>query len=289
MKKELGVERILEFEPGLEQLIELALQEDLGKGDITTELLIPKEKEAVGRIIAEEDAILCGIYPAKLVFFKLDSRARIIKAGQDGDEVKKGQVILEIQARASALLSGERTALNFLQHLSGVATLTQKFVEQVKHTRAKITATRKTIPILRGLQKYAVVVGGGETHRLRLDDGILIKDNHLEILGDLKKAVEQAKSRAPQGMPVEVEVESLEDFHKALEAGADIIMLDNMTSEQLKEVVKQTKGKVLLEASGGIRLENVREVAESGVDFVSVGFLTHSVPAISFSMHLEPI
>jgi len=289
MRKEAGLERILEFEPQLERLVELAIQEDLGKGDITTELLIPKDLQARGKIIVEASAIFCGRYPAEMVFFKLDSSAEIIKAVEDGEVVKRDDVVMEVKARAEALLSGERLALNFLQHLSGVATLTHKFVEQVKHTKAKIMATRKTLPLLRGLQKYAVVVGGGLSHRLRLDDGILIKDNHLEIFGDLKKAVQQAKSRASQGMPVEVEVESLEDFKRALEAGADIIMLDNMSPEQLREAVEVAKGKALLEASGGIRLENVKEVAETGVDYISIGSLTHSVPAIPFQMHLEPL
>ncbi len=225
----------------------------------------------------------------KKVFEKLDPQAKFKANFDDGDEVKKEDVVAEIEGKARALLSGERLALNFLQHLSGVATLTRKFVQEVKDTQAQIMATRKTLPLLRGLQKYAVVVGGGLSHRLRLDDGILIKDNHLQIAGEIKKAIKQAKAKAPEKMPVEVEVESLEELKQALEAGADIVLLDNMPAQQLKEAVKIAKGKALLEASGGVKLENVKQIAQSGVDFISVGALTHSVPAITFQMHIHPV
>jgi len=283
------MERVKKFEPDLEDLIERALQEDLGKGDLTTQLVIDEKKKARGTIIAEGKSVLCGLYPTRRVFEKLEPGAKFYSQLEDGRELEPGKIVAEVEAKARTILSGERLALNFLQQLSGIATLTRQFVAAVEGTGVKIAATRKTMPGIRGLQKYAVEIGGGIAHRMRLDDGILIKDNHLAVAGDIIQAVKRAKDRAPEGMKVEVEVESLGELQRVLEAGADIILLDNMNLEKLKEAVRINAGRALLEASGGVKLENVRTIARAGVNLISVGALTHSAPAVHFTMKIKLI
>jgi len=278
------IRKLLKYEPKLESIIGKAIREDVGKGDITTELLFDDRQKAHGLILAEDRCIVCGTYIAQRVFEQLDPSANVRTEVKDGDEIQPGKIVAEITGRARRMLTGERLAMNFLQHLSGIATLTRKFVRAVEGTGAKIAATRKTTPLLRGLEKYAVETGGGFSHRMRLDDGILIKDNHLALFGNIREAVASTKAKAPRGKKVEVEVESLGELRDVLEAGADIILLDNMNIEKLREAVRIAKGKALLEASGGVHLENVREIAMSGVDFISVGALTHSAPAVHFNM-----
>jgi len=283
------IKKLMKFEPGLERIIEKAIKEDVGKGDLTTELLIEPKKKAHGLILAESKAIVCGCYIVQRVFEKLDPKVKFSISVKDGDEIEPGKIVAEMSGRASSILTGERLALNFLQHLSGVSTLTRKFVRAVEGSRAKIAATRKTTPLLRNLEKYAVEIGGGFSHRMRLDAGILIKDNHLALFGDLKAAVIQSKTNAPKGKKVEVEVESLGELRDALAAQADIILLDNMNVEKLKECVKIADGRCVLEASGGITLDNVRAVAQTGVDFISVGALTHSAPAVHFTLMINTV
>jgi len=289
IKMEEMIERLKRFEPELEDLIERALREDIGKGDITTHLVVGEGGKARGTILAEEKSVLCGLYLVRRVFEKLDPGAKFHSSLKDGDEVDSGKIVAEIEAKAGAILTGERLSLNFLQQLSGISTYTRRFVKAVEGTGVKIAATRKTVPGLRGLQKYAVETGGGITHRMRLDDGILIKDNHLALCGDIAEAVRKAKAGAPKGMKVEVEVESLGELHRVLDAGADIILLDNMNLEKLKEAVRINAKRAILEASGGVKLENARAIAQSGVDIISVGALTHSAPSVHFTMKIKPL
>jgi len=271
----------------VETLIELALQEDLGAGDWTTDSLIPPDHQSRGAILAQAEGILCGVEIAKRVFQRLDSSVRFTDALTDGARLAPDVRVLTIEGNTRALLKAERTALNFLQHLSGIATRTRQFVDTVAGTGAQIVDTRKTTPALRLLEKYAVRVGGGRNHRVGLYDGILIKDNHLAALGgDIAEAVRRARQHAHHLLAVEVECTTLEQVKQAVAAGADGILLDNMPLETLREAVRLAKGRVrFLEASGGITLENVRAIAETGVDFISVGAITHSAPILP--MHLE--
>jgi nicotinate-nucleotide pyrophosphorylase (carboxylating) len=271
----------------VETLIELALQEDLGAGDWTTDSLIPPDHQSRGAILAQAEGILCGVEIAKRVFQRLDSSVRFTDALTDGARLAPDVRVLTIEGNTRALLKAERTALNFLQHLSGIATRTRQFVDSVAGTGAQIVDTRKTTPALRLLEKYAVRVGGGRNHRVGLYDGILIKDNHLAALGgDIAEAVRRARQHAHHLLAVEVECTTLEQVKQAVAAGADGILLDNMPLETLREAVRLAKGRVrFLEASGGITLENVRAIAETGVDFISVGAITHSAPILP--MHLE--
>jgi nicotinate-nucleotide pyrophosphorylase (carboxylating) len=271
----------------VETLIELALQEDLGAGDWTTDSLIPPDHQSRGAILAQAEGILCGVEIAKRVFQRLDSSVRFTDALTDGARLAPDVRVLTIEGNTRALLKAERTALNFLQHLSGIATRTRQFVDAVAGTGAQIVDTRKTTPALRLLEKYAARVGGGRNHRVGLYDGILIKDNHLAALGgDIAEAVRRARQHAHHLLAVEVECTTLEQVKQAVAAGADGILLDNMPLETLREAVRLAKGRVrFLEASGGITLENVRAIAETGVDFISVGAITHSAPILP--MHLE--
>lgn len=274
-------------EPLIEEIVKSALKEDLGWRDLTS-ILVDEELEAIGEISAKEEGILCGVEIAKKVFQSIQSDCEYRALLKDSDRLSPGSLIAVVRGRARALLGGERVALNFLQHLSGIATLTNKFVEAVRGTNAKVLATRKTTPLLRALEKYAVEVGGGYPHRFALYDGVLIKDNHLAILGDIKEAVKRAKEAFPYHK-IEVEVSNLEKLKLALEANADIVLLDNMTIEEITEAVKIAKGKALLEVSGGVTLENVRQIAETGVDFISIGALTHSAKAVDIHMELHPL
>ncbi|MBI3812264.1 MAG: carboxylating nicotinate-nucleotide diphosphorylase [Nitrospirae bacterium] len=272
----------------LRVIVERALKEDLGSGDLTTRLLFPKSIQAEAVIQVKQEAILAGLPVAEAVFKKLDPRLKFKALAQDGDRVKPGTIIARLEGDGRSLLKGERVALNFLQHLSGIATLTGRFAEAVHGTQVKILDTRKTTPGLRSLEKYAVRMGGGRNHRMNLSDGILIKDNHLALAGNLKTAVQQTRKKAPRGFKVEVETTNPTEVEKALAAKADIILLDNMTVPQLKEAVLLINGQALTEASGGVHLNNVREMAAAGVDFISIGALTHSAPAVDISMDIQP-
>lgn len=274
----------------VEQIVKDALCEDFVSEDVTTKALVPPNVRGKASILVKGEGILAGIDVAREVFRQVDPSLRFKALASDGEKVRRGQVAAAVQGRVASILSAERTALNFLQHLSGIATETARYVEAVKGTKAVITDTRKTLPGLRMLEKYAVRVGGGKNHRLNLADGVLIKDNHLSALRSrgvaLSEAIEAARKHAPT-MKVEVEVGSIAEAREALSAGADIIMLDNMKLGDMRKVVRLVKGRALLEASGGITLDNVRAVAETGVDFISVGALTHSAKALDMSLELD--
>ncbi|MCS6918218.1 MAG: carboxylating nicotinate-nucleotide diphosphorylase [Fimbriimonadales bacterium] len=268
-------------------LIESALQEDLSAGDCTTDSLIPPEHTTACAILAQAQGVLCGVEVAQRVFRRLDDAIQFAHALPDGAPLEPDAPVLQIQGNTRAILKAERTALNFLQHLSGIATLTRRFVDAVADTGAQIVDTRKTTPGLRLLEKYAVRVGGGRNHRIGLYDGILIKDNHLQALGgDIGEAVRRARQNAHHLLAVEVECAALEQVEQAIAAGADGVLLDNMPLETLREAVRLAKGRVrFIEASGGVNLDTVRAIAETGVDYISVGSLTHSAPILP--MHLE--
>jgi nicotinate-nucleotide pyrophosphorylase (carboxylating) len=276
----------------LRRIVSEALAEDCAYGDVTTEALVPSELEGKAAILVKKDGVLAGTHAAKEVFCQVDRSLRFKALVKDGAKVIKGQVVATIEGKMASMLKAERTALNFLQHLSGIATETARYVDAVAGTKAIITDTRKTVPGLRLLEKYAVRVGGGHNHRLNLSDGVLIKDNHLVTLRfcgvGLGEAVKKARKRAPRTMKVEVEVESVKQAREALSAGADIIMLDNMKLKDMRRVVELVRGRALLEASGGITLDNVCSVAETGVDLISVGALTHSAKALDISLEVEP-
>jgi nicotinate-nucleotide pyrophosphorylase (carboxylating) len=249
--------------------------------------LFPKAVQAKAVIQAKQEGIVAGLPVVKAVFKQVDPKLRFKPIVQDGDRIKSGMIIAHLYGDGRSILKGERVALNFLQHLSGIATLTAQFVVAVKSTKAKILDTRKTTPGLRVLEKYAVRMGGGQNHRMDLSDGLLIKDNHIALAGSLRKTVQLAKKNAPRGFKVEVEATNLMEVEEAVSAHADIILLDNMIVSQLKEAVMQIENRALTEASGGINLKNVREIASTGVDFISIGALTHSAPALDFSLELR--
>jgi nicotinate-nucleotide pyrophosphorylase (carboxylating) len=269
----------------IKNLIRLALEEDIGGGDITSSLLIPDEARTTAMFVAKGSFIIAGLPFAEEVFRAIEKDIYFRTLVEEGARVKKGAVLAEIKGRTKTLLSGERVSLNILQHLSGIATTTNAFVNEVKGLKAKIVDTRKTLPGLRYLEKYAVRTGGGGNHRFGLYDGILIKDNHIEAVGSIRKAIEMSKE-GYHLLKIEVEVENLKDFKDALDAEADIIMLDNMTVKDMKEAVKMNKGRSLLEASGNVSLDNVRKIAETGVDLISIGAITHSAPAADISMKI---
>jgi len=272
----------------LHGIVERALKEDLGSGDVTTRLLFPKAIKAEAVIRAKQEAILAGLPMAEAVFKKVDSKLKFKSLAQEGDRVQSGTEIAHIVGDGRSLLKGERVALNFLQRLSGIASLTAQFVEMVRGTKATILDTRKTTPGLRELEKYAVRLGGGRNHRMNLSDGILIKDNHIALAGSLKRAVQMTHRKPPRGLKVEVEATNLKEVEDALSAKVDIILLDNMTIPQLKEAVSLINGRALTEVSGGVQLNIVREIAAAGVDFISIGALTHSASAVDLSMDITP-
>ena len=257
------------------------LAEDLGEGDLTSDALVPEDATAEASILLKERGVVSGLEVARAVFAELDPNVRFDPMTADGEQTE-GEIV-RLEGRARALLGGERLALNLLGRLSGIATLTRRYVEAVAGTGVEILDTRKTTPGLRTLEKYAVRCGGGRNHRLALDDGILIKDNHLRVAGTIGAAVELAQAT---GAEVEVECDTLEQLEEALAAGADVILLDNMTPALLTQAVALTGGRAKLEASGGVTLENVRAIAETGVDFVSIGALTHSAQALDVSMEV---
>ena len=273
--------------PLVTQIISMALNEDVGTGDITTETTIPADKTASGRFIAKEDMIICGIDVAELVFRTVDASISFNANFKDGDKVCKGDVIATVNGNARNVLTAERTSLNLMQRLTGIATRTHEAVKCVEGTKAKITDTRKTTPGLRVLEKYAVRAGGGTNHRFNLADGILIKDNHIAVSGGIKNAVANARNAAPHTLKIEVEVETKEQLAEALEAGADIIMLDNMSNELMSECVKIIDGRALVEASGNMGDKDLYEVAKTGVDIISIGALTHTVRAADISLKFK--
>ena len=270
----------------LDPLIDLAFEEDIGIGDITTEATVLPDREGMGTLLAKSDGVVAGLPVAERVFAKLDATLAFRSLVRDGDAVEAGTSIAEVQGSAKTILMGERTALNFLQRLSGIATLTAQFVAAVADYDAKIVDTRKTAAGWRALQKYAVRVGGGYNHRFGLYDGVLIKDNHIVAAGGIGNAVQRAREVVPHTAKIEVEVENLDQVDEALEAGADILLLDNMTSITMKSVVHEVGDLAVTEASGGITLERVREVAATGVNLISVGALTHSAMPMDISLTL---
>ncbi len=273
----------------LSDLIALALAEDIGSGDVTTEYFTGTERRAAGRIVARETCVLAGMTVADEVFHRVDPGLCLKNLEADGADLVAGAVVMEISGQASSLLTAERTALNFLQRLSGVATLTKKYVEAIRGTPAKILDTRKTTPGWRVLEKAAVLAGGGTNHRLGLHDMVMVKDNHLAAgtsLPEIQQAIDCAKAERP-GLRIELEADTLKQVHQFLTLeGVDVILLDNMPAALLREAVALRKPGVFLEASGGVTLENVRLIAETGVDFISVGALTHSARAVDFSLEV---
>lgn len=271
-------------------LIEKALAEDIGIKDITTNALIPESQQGHACITAKENGVVAGVEIAKQTFLTVDPALLIEIVITDGMMVKPGDIIAKLSGNTHGILTAERVALNFLQHLSGIATITSHYVKAVEGLKATIVDTRKTLPGLRELQKEAVRHGGGKNHRMRLDDGILIKDNHIKALRNSGKnigdIVSLARVNAPSDISIEIEVTTIEEAEEAMAAGADIIMLDNMSLEEMKQAVKLINGKIKTEASGGVTLENVRTIAETGVDIISVGALTHSVMALDINLKL---
>lgn len=267
------------------------LSEDLGRGDITTQSVVVRNARARGRFIAKEAMTIAGLEAAEAVFSTLDSQQQIEAFVSDGEEVEEGKVIARTNGFADVLLAGERLALNLMQRLSGIATLTRAYVRAIEGTGAQIVDTRKTTPGLRMLEKYAVLSGGGRNHRLGLDDGVLIKDNHIALAGGVKTAIARAKEAAGHLHKIEVEVSQERDLRDAIESGADIILLDNLSPEEtarLVPVARELAPKILLESSGGINLQNVRAYAEAGVDLISIGALTHSARAMDISFKIQP-
>ena len=277
-------------------LVRLALKEDIGKGDITSKLTVPKPAQALALIMAKEDAVIAGLPVAKLVYEMVDPALAFDGLLQDGSRVEYGDILVKIQGSARSILAGERVALNFLQHLSGVATLTAKYVEQVQGTSARILDTRKTLPGFRVLDKYAVRMGGGTNHRMGLYDMVLIKSNHVELAGGIGNAIRKIKRSNGKGTKVVAEVRNLNEATEALFASPDRLLLDNMSLDKIRDVValvetsnRAREVKTDLEVSGGINLDNVRAIAQTGVNFVSVGALTHSARAVDLSLTLREI
>lgn len=269
---------------GLDELIISALKEDVGTGDITTISCIPEENRSEAYFLAKDVGVVCGIDIAARVFQLVDERIVLIPKMRDGDSVKKGDIIAEVIGPSRGILTGERVALNLMQRLSGTSTATAKAVSEVSGTKAKICDTRKSTPGLRVLEKYAVRVGGGHNHRFNLSDGVLIKDNHISAAGGVAAAVKTARAAAPHVMKIEVEAETLDQVRQALDAGADIIMLDNMSIGMMSEAVSIIGGRALTEASGNMGEKDLLEVAKTGVDYISIGALTHSVRALDISL-----
>lgn len=268
----------------IDEYIMNALREDITSEDVTTNAIMPMDKQGSAELICKQDGIICGLYVFKRTFELLDDTAVFETNYKDGDKVKKGDLIGVIKGDIKALLTGERTALNYLQRMSGIATLTNEMVSELAGYKTKLLDTRKTTPNMRPFEKYAVKIGGGTNHRYNLSDGILIKDNHIGAAGSITKAVQMCKEYAPFVRKVEVEVENLEMLQEALDAGADIIMLDNMDNETMKNAVEMVAGKAQTECSGNVTKERLREIAEIGVDFVSCGALTHSAPIMDVSL-----
>ena len=271
----------------IDDVIKRGLEEDINYIDVTTDYLIPENQISTARFVAKDNGVLAGIEVAMRVFTLIDDTVRFELFKKDGDKVSKGDIILTMKGHTISLLKGERTALNLVQHMSGIATATNRCVELVKGTNASIADTRKTLPGLRALQKYAVVAGGGKNHRYNLSDAAMLKDNHIDAYGSLTNAVNALRAKAGHMVKIEVETRSLEELEEALAVGADVIMLDNMDCATMAEAVRRTAGSAKLEASGNITLENISEVAKTGVDIISLGALTHSVTCFDISMKID--
>jgi len=279
-----------ELRRAIEEVVTRALDEDVGPGDVTTLWTIPAQVRAEGCFLSKAEGILAGLAVVEATFAALDPELTLEALVRDGQPIHQGQVLGWVRGRARSILTAERTALNFLQRMSGIATLTRRYVEAVRGTKAVILDTRKTMPGLRLLDKWAVRLGGGQNHRLGLYDMVLIKDNHIALAGGIAEAVRRARKKmanSERKMAIEVEVKTLAELREALELEVDRIMLDNMTLKEMREAVKIAAGRVPLEASGGVSLETVREIAETGVDYISVGALTHSAPALDISLEIE--
>ena len=272
--------------PHLDRLIDLALEEDIGPGDVTTQAIVPPELQGEAHIRAKAALVVAGLPVAARVFHKLDAKVVFAAAVDDGQEVATGTVLARLTGPVASILTGERVALNFLQRLSGIATFTRTMAAQVAGSHAVLVDTRKTTPGWRVLEKYAVRLGGGRNHRLGLYDGVLIKNNHLTAVGSISEAVRQAKARAHHLLKIEVEVTDLQGLEEALNAGADLILLDNMDDATLRQAVELTRGRALLEASGSMTKDRLPKVAATGVNFISMGALTHSAPAVDIHLRL---
>lgn len=271
----------------IDHLIDLALREDIGTGDVTTENLVAPDTKGQGAIVAKEELIIAGLPVARNVFHRIDKDIVFESPFEDSDKVKKGQTVVTLSGRLAALLTAERTALNFLQRLSGIATLTRSYVKVLEGKSTKLLDTRKTTPGWRELEKYAVRAGGGTNHRMGLYDAVLIKDNHISAAGSICEAIKRVKANVAPSTTIEVETVNLEEVQEALEAGADIIMLDNMTPEQIKDAVELVDGRSKLEVSGGITHEHLADLAKTGIDYISSGALTHSARAVDLSMRIS--
>lgn len=293
MRPQLCADSHMELEPGIIYAYASdLLKEDLGRGDITTQSVVRGGARARGRFQAKQDFVLCGLEIAEAVFSTLDANIQLESRVYDGELINSGSEFAVIEGPAAVLLTAERTALNLMQRLSGVATLTREFVNRISGTGARIVDTRKTTPGLRLLEKYAVTVGGGYNHRFGLDDGVLIKDNHIALAGGVRRAVESARLASPHLMKIEVEVSSQSQLREALAVRADVIMLDNMSTTEIREsveLIRKQSADVIVEASGGVSLETVREIAECGVDLISVGAITHSATAVDISLKMMPL
>lgn len=271
-----------------QELIDQALKEDIGTGDLSSGIL-PVDLTGVAKLYAKQEGVVAGLWLAEQVFQRLDPRIQMQRLAEDGDQVSVGGVVLELAGPFRSILQGERTALNFLQHLSGIATATRRAVERVAGLSVNIVDTRKTLPGWRALQKYAVKVGGGQNHRFGLYDAVMLKDNHLAAVGGLTEAVVRARAKVGHMVKIEVECESLEQVKEAVDSGVDVIMLDNMSLEQMREAVQYINRRAIVEASGGMKEERLRDVAGTGVDLISIGALTNSVKAMDFSLDLGDI
>lgn len=270
----------------VDNLIKTALLEDINYVDITTDYLIPEDQENEAKFLAKADGVLCGIEVALRVFTLIQPDFQYEVFIHDGEEVKKGDIIAKIKGKTRTILKGERTALNLLQHMSGISSMTNRIVKIVEGTNASIADTRKTLPGMRSLQKYAVTVGGGKNHRFNLSDAAMLKDNHVDAGGGITNAVTKLRTKLGHMAKVELEVRTLDELKEALSVDVDVIMLDNMDNDTMREAVKIADGKALLEASGGITEETIRDVAETGVDIISIGALTHSVKAFDISLKI---
>lgn len=275
------------MEQNLRLIIEQALSEDIGTGDVTTEATIPADSVGTAEMLAKQDLVLAGLDVSREVFHYLDKAIQFTSLANDGDRIKKSAFIARVSGSTRVLLTGERVALNLLQHMSGISTLTAKYVEKLSGLNAKVLDTRKTLPGLRELEKYAVRMGGGKNHRLGLYDMVLIKDNHITAAGGITSAVQRVRAKMQARLKIEVETKNLEEVREALAVKADIIMLDNMSLDMMSEAVKLINGRTLVEASGNVTLETIRKIAETGVDYISSGSLTHSAPAADISMKIK--
>jgi nicotinate-nucleotide pyrophosphorylase (carboxylating) len=275
------------LEVEVDAIVRRALEEDIGDGDVTTACTIGPDAWVTGRLLAKASGVVAGLEVVRAVFARLDARVRLVAHVADGDAIEARTVLAEISGPGRAVLSGERVALNFLQRMSGIATLTRRFVEAVRGTRAAILDTRKTAPGLRALDKWAVRLGGGQNHRMGLYDMVLIKDNHIAAVGSITEAVARVRAEDARHRRIEVEVTTLSELAEALALGVDQIMLDNMSGDEIREAVRITAGRIPLEASGGVRLDTVGAIAATGVDLISTGAITHSISALDISLDLD--